>query len=272
MTTNAIVNPRLAKLKRRGCLFVGCVHLSPLCGSPRWAGNMRAVCDQALRDAEKYVAGGVDGLLIENTHDTPYQRSQVDAGTVASMSVVGAALRNQYSLPIGIQILAGADIAALDVAATCDLDFIRAEGFVYAHVADEGIIQGDAANILRRRAHIKADHIEVWTDIKKKHCANTLTADLTMREQAKGAVYCRADGVIVTGSHTGVAPSVDDVEAVTGLGVRTVIGSGVDSSNIATLGRLADVLLVGSACKKKGNWQQPVDRQRVQKLVDKLKS
>ncbi len=233
---------------------------------------MRAVRDQALRDAEKYVEGGVDGLLIENTHDTPYQRSSVDAGTVAGMSVVAADVRKLYDIPIGIQILAGADIAAVDVAATCDLDFIRAEGFVYAHVADEGIIQGDAANILRRRAHIRADRVEVWTDIKKKHCANALTSDLTIREQAKGAVYCRADGVIVTGSHTGVAPSENDVEAVTGLGVRVVIGSGVNLSNIVSLGRLADVLLVGSACKKKGDWQQPVDGPRVRKLVEKLRT
>ncbi len=226
-----------------------------------------------MRDAERYVAGGVDGLLIENTHDTPYQRTVVDAGTMAGMAVVAADVRAAYpKMPIGIQVLAGADLAALDVAVTCGLDFVRAEGFVYAHVADEGIIEGDAANILRRRAHLGADHVEIWTDIKKKHCANAITGDLSVREQAMGAVYCRADGLIITGVQTGDAPVVADVEAVTGLGVRVVVGSGVDVSNIAALGRIADVLLVGSSCKKKGDWREDVDRGRVRRLVETLRS
>ena len=263
---------RLDRLNGRGCAFVGCVHLHALCGSPEWRGDLQTVRRTAMRDAGLYAAGGVDGLLVENTHDTPYQRSTVDAGTIAGMAVVAAELREAYpKLPIGIQVLAGADIAALDIAATCDLDFVRAEGFVYAHVADEGIIQGDAANILRRRAHLGADHVEVWTDIKKKHCANAITGDLSVREQAMGAVYCRADGVIITGVQTGDAPVVEDVESVTGLGVRAIVGSGVDVSNVADLGRIADVLLVGSACKKKGDWRNGVDRRRVERLVEALR-
>ena len=37
-----------------------------------------------------------------------------------------------------IQVLAGANKGALAVALAAELDFIRAEGFVFGHVADEG--------------------------------------------------------------------------------------------------------------------------------------
>jgi len=49
------------------------------------------------------------------------------------------------------------------------LQFIRAEGFVFAHAADEGIIESDAGSLLRYRKAIEADDVMILTDIKKKH-------------------------------------------------------------------------------------------------------
>jgi len=232
---------------------------------------MRAVLDRCLRETELYIQAGVDGLIVENTHDTPYQRVHVDPGVVAGMAVAAHEVRKRCELPIGIQILAGADVAAVDVAITCGLDFIRAEGFAYAHVADEGLIQGDAARILRRRAHIGATHVEVWADVKKKHASHAVTNDLSLRAEAKGAVYCGADGVIVTGGHTGEAPEFDDLKAVADLGVRVVVGSGVNATNIRSFSEFADVLIVGSACKEGDTWRGAVDLNRVRLLVGLLR-
>ena len=47
--------------------------------------------------------------------------------------------------------------------------FIRAEGFVYSHVADEGWIDSSAGELLRYRTRVGADTISILTDIKKKH-------------------------------------------------------------------------------------------------------
>ena len=52
------------------------------------------------------------------------------------------------------------------------LDFMRAEGFVFSHVADEGLLNACAGDLLRYRRQIGAEHIQIFTDIKKKHrCA-----------------------------------------------------------------------------------------------------
>ena len=266
----ALMKTRLRPPKQDRCDFIGCLHLLPLCGSPKWSGRFAPALERCLAEAERYADAGVDGFIIENTHDTPYQRVDVDAGTVAGIAICAHEVRRRFDLPVGVQILAGANVAAIDVAATCDLDFVRVEGFVFAHVADEGLIQADAANILRRRAHLRADHIEIWADVQKKHSAHALTADLSLSEHAKAAAYCGADGVVVTGAHTGEPPTPEEVQSVAGHGLRVIVGSGVTTRNIAQLASAADVLVVGSACKKGGHWQGPVDKARVGRLLRTL--
>ena len=48
-------------------------------------------------------------------------------------------VRRATDLPLGIQVLAGANEAALAVAYSSGASFVRVEGFVFAHVADEGL-------------------------------------------------------------------------------------------------------------------------------------
>ena len=48
-------------------------------------------------------------------------------------------------------------------------DFIRAEGYVFSHVADEGWMDSCAGELLRYRKLIGAENVLVFTDIKKKH-------------------------------------------------------------------------------------------------------
>ena len=50
-----------------------------------------------------------------------------------------------------------------------DLEFIRAEGFVFSHVADEGLMNACAGDLMRYRHSIGADNIMVFADVKKKH-------------------------------------------------------------------------------------------------------
>ncbi|HUN24314.1 MAG TPA: BtpA/SgcQ family protein [Anaerolineales bacterium] len=255
----------------KACHLIGCVHVLPLPGSPRWQGDMRAVVDLAVREAEVYASAGVDGIIIENMHDTPYLRMSADAGTIAGMAMVAQAVRTALpDIVLGIQILAAADIAALEVAVAGDLDFLRCEGFVFAHTADEGIIQGNAARLVRRRAHLNVNHIEIWTDVKKKHSAHALTADLSLREFAEGAAFFDADAVIVTGNATGTPPKPADLLEVAGLGVRTAVGSGMTPDNLAEFARNADALIVGSYCKVDGDWRKTVSAQRVRDLVQRL--
>jgi len=50
--------------------------------------------------------------------------------------------------------------------------FVRVEGYVFAQVADEGVIEAGAGELLRYRRAIGAGHVRVFADVKKKHAAH----------------------------------------------------------------------------------------------------
>ena len=103
-------------------------------------------------------------------HDIPYLNKNVGPEIVAGMTVVCSEVRREVAkMPCGIQILAGCNEQAIAVAKVCGLDFIRAEGFVFSHIADEGTMNADAGHLLRYRKQINAENVMVLTDIKKKH-------------------------------------------------------------------------------------------------------
>ena len=121
------------------------------------------------------------------------------------------------------------------------LQFVRAEGFVFGHLADEGWVEACAGPLLRfksafymgflfrYRKEIGAEDVCIVCDIKKKHSAHAVTADVrwigqqnikhllvvccppSIEETAKAAEFFRADGLIVTGNSTGDPASPQEV-------------------------------------------------------------
>ena len=161
--------------------------------------------ERAAAEARIYQEHGFHGLMIENMHDRPYLKGAVGPEIVAAMTAIGREVRRATTLPLGVQVLAGANLEAMAVAHACGAAFVRAEGFVFAHVADEGIIESSAGRLLRYRKAIGADAVRVFVDIKKKHSAHAITSDVDLVETAHAAEFFLADGLIVTGVATGRA-------------------------------------------------------------------
>src|SRR5829696_5657701 len=193
---------------------IAMVHVGALPGTPASRATLRELEKQAAAECAVYREAGVHGVALENMHDVPYLRGAVGPEITAAMTVLALAVRQASGLPCGIQILAGANHEALAVAHATGLDFVRVEGFAFAHVADEGIIESSAASLLRFRRHIGAERVQVWADVKKKHASHAITADVDVGETAAAAEFMRADAVIVTGSATGAECSADDVAEV----------------------------------------------------------
>ena len=252
--------------------IIGVVHLHALPGTPANKLGLADIESIAVDEAGVYKDAGFHGILIENTHDRPYLKTSVGPEIVAAMSVIGAEVRRSVALPLGIQVLAGANSSALAVALACDASFVRVEGFVFAHVADEGLIESSAGPLLRYRRAIGADHIRVFADIKKKHSSHAITSDVDIAETAKAAQFFSVDGVIVSGIATGQPADADEVTAVAkAVSVPTLVGSGVTAENINTFSK-ADAFIVGSSIKKDGLWSNPIDLKRTQALVEAFQS
>jgi len=247
--------------------LIGVVHLQALPGTPASKFDVPTITSIAVDEARVYRDAGFHGVLIENTHDRPYLKADLGPEIATAMAVVGAEVRRATALPLGIQVLAGANSSALAVALACGARFVRVEGFVFAHVADEGLIEASAGALLRYRRAIGGDHIRVFADVKKKHSAHALTADLDVVETAKAAEFFMVDGVIVSGVATGQPADRKEVESVgRAVSVATVVGSGVTTQNIVNYPD-ADAFIVGSSIKKEGLWSNPLDPGRVGALV-----
>jgi uncharacterized protein len=247
---------------------IGMIHLGALPGTPASELPLAEIERLAVREAKLLRHAGVHGLMIENMHDTPYLRGQVGPEIVAAMAIIARAVKQTAGLPCGVQILAGANREAMAVAHAAGLDYIRAEGFAFAHVADEGFIQSSAAELLRFRRSIGADHVQVWADVKKKHSSHAITADVDIGETACAVEFMRGDAVIVTGVVTGDAPQQSDLLAVkkkTHLPIY--LGSGVTAGNLEQFFAAADGFIVGSEFKRGGHWANAIDAKRVDRFM-----
>lgn len=254
---------------------IGMIHVGALPGTPSSRTDVATLAMQAAAEAVVYKKSGVDAVMLENMHDVPYLRGTVGPEIVAAMTRVADAVKTVFVGPVGIQVLAAANREALAIALVAELSFIRAEGFVFAHVADEGFIQSCAADLLRYRRQIGADHVQVWADIKKKHSSHAITADISLAATAEAAEFMQADAVIVTGGVTGEPPTEDDVKAAKdGASLPVVLGSGIGPDNITDFWPYADAFIIGTAFKKSGDWRNPPDPRRIvqfMKIVKRLR-
>ena len=245
------------------------IAVLPLPGSPLYEGDDQKVIDQALADLEIYKKAGVDSILFENDHDLPYIQPPLDEAGIRLMTKIVNEARRRFEGPIGIQMLEAANITSLEIAAETDLDYIRVEAFVFAHVGGSGIINGSAGRILRRRKELNAEHLRVFADVKKKHGSHSLTIDLDIRDEIMQAEFFRADGVIVTSQFTGVKPDQNDLikaKSVTKLPV--LIGSGMTAENIQEYLPLADGFIVGSYFRKGGKFLEQLEPERLHGFMD----
>ncbi|TRY78197.1 hypothetical protein TCAL_06763 [Tigriopus californicus] len=252
----------------------GMVHVGALPGTPLNAGQWRARLDQALSESRIYAQHGLDGIILENMHDLPYVQPQAMGPEItAHMAVIAHEVRaiTPSHMSVGIQILAGANREAMAVAQSAQLQFIRAEGFVFGHLGDEGWLESCAGQLLRYRRHIGAQDVAVFCDIKKKHSAHAVTQDVSIEETAQAAQFFLADGLIVTGASTGSPADPRELARVQQATPKmpVMVGSGVDLGNVEKY-MSAQALIVGSHFKEGGHWAHKLDQKRIEAFMAKI--
>lgn len=244
------------------------VHLQPLPGSPRWGGSMTAVVEAALADARALLDGGIDALLVENYGDVPFVVGRVEPATVAAMTaVVGELRRVAPPALVGVNVLKNDARSALAVAVATGAQFIRVNVHAGAVLADQGIVQTEAAATLRDRRMLDAD-VEIFADVQGKHAVPL--APVELEQEARDLVSRGlADALVVSGRATGEATAIADVKRVRSAVPATpvLVGSGVTADSVAELLSVAEGVIVGTFVKRDGDVRKPVDPDRVRRLV-----
>ncbi|XP_055378741.1 uncharacterized protein F13E9.13, mitochondrial [Condylostylus longicornis] len=260
------------KVFKKKLNVIGMIHLEALPGTPNYAGNFNHIVEKAKHEAHVYKKLNVDGVLIENMHDIPYlQGDNVGYEIIASMTRISADVQRIVSpMPCGIQILASANNQAMAVAKASNLQFVRIEGFVFSHIADEGWTNSCAGTLLRYRKQIDADNVLIFADIKKKHSSHAITADINLLETAKAAEFFQADGIIITGNSTGHPIEDNDLNDVQQSGLPILIGSGCTEYNVEKYYNKCQGVIVGSHFKKNNFWKEDLNEKAIKIFMEKV--
>ena len=248
--------------------IIGVVHLLPLPTSPRWGGSLKAVIDRAEQEATALASGGVDGIIVENFFDAPFTKNQVDPAVVSAMTVVVQRIQNLVTLPMGINVLRNDAKSAMAIATCVKAQFIRVNVLTGVMATDQGLIEGEAHQLLRYRRELGSD-VKIFADVLVKHARPLSSVNLTTAVQdtiERGL----ADAVILSGWATGNPPNLEDLELASSAANRTpvFIGSGASWENIATLMQAVDGVIVSSSLKRHGHREQPIDPIRVSQFVE----
>jgi len=278
----------------KGKAVIGMLHAPPLPGSPGYRGDFTVVCDAVRRDAAAWLAGGLgeadqdqaigNGLMLENFGDVPFFPGRVPSEVVAFLTRLANEIKQEIgnAVRLGINVLRNDGESALAVAAATGAAYVRVNVLTGAVVTDQGLIEGDAARLLRRRREMEAEQIEIWGDLRVKHAAplghGACGGWRPIEEDVEELVLrAGAGGVIVSGTGTGKATDPDELKAVRSAmdrlrdqAVPIWVGSGASAETAASLLEYADGLIVGTSVKINGQLGRPVDAERVRELLARV--
>jgi membrane complex biogenesis BtpA family protein len=266
------MSPQVSQFSPNIKPVIGSVHLRPLPGSPGYQGDLNAIHENALQDAESLVDGGVDGLILENLGDAPFFPTRVPAHTAAHMAAIAVEIRRRFKVPLGINVLRNDGLSALAVAHAAGAEFIRVNVLNAARITDQGIIEGIAHELMRERRKLDAVHIRVFADFRVKHSA-ALREERPLADEVSDMVErAGANALIVTGTSTGKEADPEELARVSAVAGDTPVlaGSGMTVENLDRFYRVADGFIVGTHFKKDGVVENPVVPDRVKTFMERL--
>ncbi len=250
-------------------LVIAMLHAPPLPGSVRSRFSLPRVAERVLADASAAAAGGADALLLENYGDAPFSSGRTGPHVVAALTVLALRVRAAVALPLGVNVLRNDARAALAVAAAVGGSFVRVNVLAGVVATDQGLLSGEAESVLAYRARIGAERlISILADVDVKHGRPLWGATIGDRAQDL-AGRAGADALIVTGGATGRAPARAELEAVRAAcpHMPLLVGSGVTAASARELLVLADGAIVGTAVKRGGKVEGPIEPARVAAVV-----
>jgi membrane complex biogenesis BtpA family protein len=216
---------------------------------------MEVIIEHALRNAGCAVRAGVPALYFQDLGDSPWA-SSIQTHTIATMSVVGAALRREFpDLYLGVACMAHGAEAPLAIAQAVGAQFVRLKVYVGAMVKSEGLLEGLAYDAVTYRARLGAEHIAILADVYDR--TGQPLGPLPLPEAARfAATFGRAAGLILTGSSFSESLQMLEEVRAADLGVPLLLGGGVKTENVGEALPLADGAIVSTSFKPTGAWTE----------------
>lgn len=249
-------------------VLIGMVHLKPLPGSYLYDGDFDRVIEHAVNEAKKLEKAGFDAVMVENFGDVPFPKT-VEPITVAAMSVIAKAIREEISLPLGINVLRNDGIAAYSIAYAVKADFIRVNVLSGVAYTDQGIIEGIAHELAKLRKLLPG-RIKVFADVHVKHAYHFGEFEDALRDTVERGM---ADAVVISGKATGEPVDIKKLALARKISpVPVMVGSGTTYGNLPKLWKYADGFIVGTWIKREGKTENDIDPGRAGKIAELVKN
>lgn len=248
---------------------IGLLHLNAFPGEPLYKSgdSMKKTVEDARTDLKALQDGGVDGILFSNEFSLPYQ-DPVDYVTACGMARVIGELMPEIRLPYGID-LESDPMAAMDLAAAVDARFVRGT-FTGAYSGVEGIGEYDPSKILRRKKALGLDDCRLLYFLNNESDENLVPVEYP--DLAEAIIFdCRPDALCVTGAHAGIEAKntmLEEVrDAIKEHNVPVFAATGCRKENVRHKLSISDGVLVGTALKYDGKFDNHIDPERVKSFM-----
>jgi membrane complex biogenesis BtpA family protein len=250
--------------------IIAMAHLGPLPGAPGYdAGRgVDGLIDAVARDIERLQEGGVDAIMFGNEGDRPYVLQAPSEG-LAAMSAIVATLKPMLKVPFGVNYLWD-PYATVALAVATGASFAR-EVFTGVYAADMGVWQPDCAGALRLRARLGREDLKLLFNVNAEFAAPLDRRPIERRAQS--AVFSSlANAICVSGPLTGQPVNQSELKRVKAAVPDTPVfaNTGVNIDNVASILEVADGCIVGTHFKVGGDTWNPVDGDRVKRLMHRV--
>ena len=251
---------------------IGMVHLGALPGAPLhdFEAGMEGLVTAARADLEALQEAGFDAVMFGNENDRPYE-FEVDRASTAAMAYVIGRLRDEITVPFGVNLLWD-PMSTVALAAATGASFVR-EIFTGTYASDMGPWTPDAGKAMRYRDRLGARDIAMLFNISAEFADSLDRRPLA--DRARSAVFSSVpDAVLVSGAITGEAARMEDLEAVKAVLPDTPVlaNTGVKHATVADVLTIADGCVVGSSLKVDGDTWKPVDPERARDFMARVKA
>jgi len=244
--------------------IIGMIHLPPLAG---YDGH-RPIAEtrrRILSEARHLEAAGAHAIMVENNYSVPHREFVRKAEALEMMRLVDSVVRSVH-IPVGVDVLWSGYQTALDICKETGARFIRVASYVDDVMTRYGLMVGRADEAMAYRKKLGLDRrVAVIADVQVKHSEMT-DKDKPFRKSVREAVEKGADGIIITGTWTGVAPIMGDLRIARrfGNGLPIIVGSGSTPENMGELFMSSDSIIVGTAIMT----DRVVDRTKLDHYMD----
>ena len=246
---------------------IAMVHFGALPGSPLHDAEkgLEGLVDGAAKDLAALQKAGFDAVMFGNENDRPYEFA-VDAASTATMAYVIGRLKSEITVPFGVNVLWD-PMSCMALAAATGASFVR-EILTGTYASDMGPWTPDAGKALRYRDRLGRRDLAVLYNVSAEFAWSLDRRSLA--DRARSAVFSSIpDAILVSGTITGEAAAMSDLEAVKEVLPDTPVlaNTGVKHETVADVLRVADGCIVGSSLKVDGNTWNPVDPGRAAEFM-----